>query len=87
MRGWREEGGYGGIKGGRGGKGGEMMQTLYAHMNERKFFKKGMDRKKKEYEAFPSLPSFSQQAAYTFIHCDEKEGPHVLPRALLTHIS
>jgi hypothetical protein len=33
-----EVGGDGG-KGERGGKGGEMTQTLYAHMNKRKFKK------------------------------------------------
>jgi hypothetical protein len=31
-----------------GGKGGEMTQALYAHMNERKFFKKIISLKKKK---------------------------------------
>jgi hypothetical protein len=38
-RGWGGEGGGGG-KGGGGEKGGEMTQTLYAHMNKRKIYKK-----------------------------------------------
>jgi hypothetical protein len=44
VRGW----GWGGSSRGLGGKGGEMTQALYAHMNERKFFKKIISLKKKK---------------------------------------